>query len=81
MVRTGGLTYACNPNEKIGARISDMRVAGKALDAGKRYKVAGWAPVSEGATGTPIWDVVEGWLKQKKIVPARAPNRPRLVGQ
>jgi len=80
MVRTGGLTYTCNPQAKIGQRIGDLRIDGKPLDASKRYKVAGWAPVAEGASGTPIWDVMEGWLKHKKTVGARTPNRPRLIG-
>jgi len=27
------------------------------VEADKSYKVAGWAPVAEGASGAPIWDV------------------------
>ena len=51
MVRVGGMTYACDPQAKIGQRISDMRLGGRPMDAGTRYKVAGWAPVAEGAAG------------------------------
>jgi len=80
MARTGGLTYACSPHEKMGNRISDLRIAGKPVDASKSYKVAGWAPVAEGASGTPIWEVVETWLKHEKTVIPRPPNRPRLIG-
>jgi len=80
MVRVGGLSYTCNPNAKAGSRISDMRVGGKPLDAGKKYKVAGWAPVGEGATGEPIWDVVGKWLRDKKVVTPRKLNQPKLVG-
>ena len=81
MVRVGGLTYACAPKEKIGRRISDLRLQGKPLDAAKRYKVAGWAPVAEGAAGgEPVWDVVERYLKGHKTIPALTPNVPRLVG-
>ena len=29
------------------------------------YKVAGWAPVAEGASGEPIWDVVARYLRAK----------------
>jgi sulfur-oxidizing protein SoxB len=78
MVRVGGLTYTCNPQAKMGQRIGDLRMNGKPLDASKRYKVAGWAPVAEGASGTPIWEVVEGWLRHKKTVGARKPKRPSL---
>jgi S-sulfosulfanyl-L-cysteine sulfohydrolase len=80
MVRVGGMTYAIAPHHKIGARISDMRIGGKPIEAGRRYKVAGWAPVAEGASGEPIWEVVARALRTKKIVPPLQVNRPRLVG-
>ena len=84
MVRVGGMTYACNPLAIAGARISDMRIRDKPMDAGKRYKLAGWAPVAEGGgmgnTGEPAWDVVEHYLKDKKTIAPRTPNVPRLIG-
>ena len=80
MVRVGGMTYAINPKAKIGSRIEDMRLAGKPLDSAKLYKVAGWAPVAEGAEGEPVWDVVGGWLRSHKTVKARKLNAPRLIG-
>jgi sulfur-oxidizing protein SoxB len=80
MVRVGGLTYACDPRAKMGQRISDLRLAGLPLEADKRYRVAGWAPVAEGATGEPVWDVVERWLREHKVVSPRQPNLPRLIG-
>ncbi len=85
MVRVGGLTYTCTPGEKMGARISDMRLGGKPLEAGKTYRVAGWAPVAEEASRAghkPVWDVVEQWLKAQQggRVKARRINTPKLVG-
>ena len=83
MVRVGGLTYACAPNEKMGSRIQDMRLGGVPIEANKKYKVAGWAPVAEEAKSAGnkmIWDVMEGWLKSKKSIPARKINQPRLIG-
>lgn len=85
MVRVGGLSYTCNPTRSMGSRISDMRLHGKPLTAGKNYKVAGWAPVAEAARtapGTePVWDVVESWLAaQGGRVKPRTLNTPRLVG-
>jgi sulfur-oxidizing protein SoxB len=80
MVRVGGLTYACNPQAAMGARISDMRLAGKPIEAGKRYKVAGWAPVAEGATGEPIWEVAARYLRAKRRIAPLEPNVPRLTG-
>jgi sulfur-oxidizing protein SoxB len=80
MVRVGGMTYAIEPNAAMGSRISDMRLNGKLIEAGKTYKVAGWAPVAQGAQGEPVWDVVAQWLKAHKTVTPRTLNTPRLIG-
>ena len=80
MVRVGGMTYACEPGATIGSRISDLRIREKPIEAGKRYKVAGWAPVAEGAAGEPVWDLVERYLKDRGTIAARKPNIPRLIG-
>jgi sulfur-oxidizing protein SoxB len=80
MVRVGGMTYACNPKAAMGARISDMRLRGQPIEAGKRYKVAGWAPVAEGATGEPIWEVAARYLRAKRAIAPLQPNLPRLTG-
>ena len=80
MVRVGGLTYSCDPRAAMGKRIDDMRIGGQLIEAGKRYKVAGWAPVNPGAIGEPVWEVVENYLKQVKTVKPRRPNLPRLIG-
>lgn len=84
MVRVGGMRYACDPNAAIGSRIRDMRLidqhGGQPIEANKTYKVAGWAPVAEGASGEPIWEVVAKWLRDKKTVAPRRLNAPRLIG-
>ncbi len=80
MVRIGGLKYACAPNATMGNRIQDMRLRGKPIEPGKKYKVAGWAPVAEGASGEPIWEVVARYLRAKKTVGPLVLNEPRLVG-
>ena len=80
MVRTGGLEYVCTPRASAGSRISGMRLNGKPVDADKTYKVAGWAPVAEGVQGQPIWDVVETYLKDVKVVKPPRLNTPRLLG-
>jgi sulfur-oxidizing protein SoxB len=80
MVRVGGMTYACDPNATIGNRIQDMRLNGKPLEADRKYKVAGWAPVGENASGEPIWEVVARWLRDKKTVTPRQLNMPKLIG-
>ena len=85
MVRVGGLQYTLTPGATMGARISDLRLAGRPIDAAKSYKVAGWAPVAEAASQAghpPVWDLVEAWLKGQRggRVQPRSLNTPRLVG-
>jgi sulfur-oxidizing protein SoxB len=80
MVRVGGMQYSCSPEAKMGNRITDMRLNGKIVEAGKKYKVAGWAPVAEGAKGEPVWDVVARYLRDKKTITPRKLNQPNLVG-
>lgn len=85
MVRVGGLTYRCTPEAKMGARIDEMRLNGRPIEADKAYKVAGWAPVAEEAAkaGTPpVWELVEQWLRAQPggKVAARRINEPALVG-
>jgi sulfur-oxidizing protein SoxB len=84
MVRVGGLEYSIAPGEKMGSRISNMRLKGKPVEAGKRYQVAGWAPVGEDAAkagNKPAWELVETWLKdQKGRVKPRRINVPSLAG-
>jgi sulfur-oxidizing protein SoxB len=84
MVRVGGLQYSCNPGAAMGKRIDNLQLQGRALESGKKYKVAGWAPVAEEARNQGnkmVWDVVEIWLKtQGGKVPARKLNTPALLG-
>ncbi|MBA3596552.1 MAG: thiosulfohydrolase SoxB [Methylibium sp.] len=85
MVRVGGLAYTCTPGGQMGGRITDMRLAGKPIEADRKYKVAGWAPVAEEARDAPgakpVWEVVETWLQgQGGRVKARSLNTPKLVG-
>jgi sulfur-oxidizing protein SoxB len=80
MVRVGGMTYACEPRARIGARISDMRIGNKPLEARKRYKVAGWASVGEDVKGEPVWQVVARYLGAQKTIRPLDPMLPRLIG-
>ncbi len=84
MVRVGGLQYTCTPGAGMGRRIDDLRLNGRPIEAGKKYTVAGWAPVAEEArtAGHPqVWDVVETWLKSGdgRLAPRKL-NLPRLEG-
>jgi S-sulfosulfanyl-L-cysteine sulfohydrolase len=57
-----------------------MTVRGRPVEANKRYKIASWAPVTEGAAGEPIWNLVARYLRDKKTLESPRLNRPELVG-
>jgi sulfur-oxidizing protein SoxB len=66
MVRVGGMAYTCAPAEGVGHRISDLKLDnGRSIEAGKSYKVAGWASVNE-QKGAPVWDVFAKHLRVAK---------------
>jgi S-sulfosulfanyl-L-cysteine sulfohydrolase len=66
MVRVAGMTYTCMPAEPAGRRISGLKLeGGRALEARKTYKVAGWASVNE-QNGKPIWEVLAKHLASGK---------------
>src|SRR3979490_1605281 len=66
MVRVGGMAYTCTPAESAGRRISELKLDnGRSLEAGKSYRVAGWASVNE-QSGAPVWDVLAKHLRSPK---------------
>jgi S-sulfosulfanyl-L-cysteine sulfohydrolase len=89
MVRVGGISYTCTPAESVGQRISDLKLGnGRAVEAGKSYKVAGWASVNE-QQGTPVWDVLARHLRSPKAPDGRGggitlrgiDDNPGIAGQ
>ncbi|GAB1716995.1 MAG: sulfate thiol esterase SoxB [Nitrobacter sp.] len=65
MVRVGGLSYTCTPASSVGHRISELKLEnGRPLEAGKSYKVAGWASVNK-QDGAPVWDVFAKHLHKR----------------
>jgi sulfur-oxidizing protein SoxB len=83
MVRTGGLTYTCEPMARAGHRISNLRIGGTPISASHMYRVASWAPVSQearAAGGEAMWDVVARYLRDRRTVRPLQPNVPVLRG-
>ena len=79
MVRIGGMSYRCAPNETTGKRISEMKLGGVALDPAKSYKVAGWASVNE-QKGAPVWETVANYLRDAKPKPKSTNSQVTIVG-
>jgi sulfur-oxidizing protein SoxB len=89
MVRVGGFTYTCTPAESVGRRISELKLDnGRRLEAGKSYKVAGWASINP-QQGAPVWDVLAKHLASGKKPDQRGAgvtlkgvdNNPGIAGQ
>jgi sulfur-oxidizing protein SoxB len=76
MVRVGGLTYAIDPGQEMGRRLTDIQVGGRPLDPARRYRAAGWASMGE-ADGPPAFEVVAEYLRAQKRV--RLDPRPRVT--
>ena len=80
MVRLGGMDYVCDPLGVFGKRISNMTLDnGKAIEAKKVYKVAGWATVGSRSDGDDIWDIVAHHLRDQQEVKISKLNTPALV--
>jgi sulfur-oxidizing protein SoxB len=80
MVRVGGFDYVCSPTERSGRRISELTLDdGRPLEAGKTYRVAGWASVNP-QSGKPVWEVVANYLRGEKIISIKRLNRVKLRG-
>jgi sulfur-oxidizing protein SoxB len=81
MVRSGGLQYRCDPLAAMGERISGLTLSdGKAIEAGKSYRVAGWATVGAQSPGAPVWEVVADYLRDRKTVRVDRVESPVLKG-
>jgi sulfur-oxidizing protein SoxB len=89
MVRVGGMAYTCTPAESVGRRISELKLDnGRALAAGKSYRVAGWASVNP-QQGMPVWDVLAKYLRAGKAPEPRGAgvtlkgvdDNPGIAGQ
>jgi sulfur-oxidizing protein SoxB len=83
MVRVGGLDYAIDPRAPQGRRITRMTLRGRPVEADRKYKVAGWAPVAEesrAAGGEPIWDLVARYLRSRRTVKPAKLEIPEVQG-
>ena len=80
MVRIGGMDYACAPANAAGQRLSDLTLDdGRALEANRSYRVAGWASVNP-QDGKPVAEVFASHLRREKTAKPRKLNQVALKG-
>jgi len=82
MVRVGGMGYTCAPKEVMGSRISDMTLlrTGEPIDPNKSYVVAGWASVNEDVEGPAIYDLMENYITDQKVITMQKNEAVKVVG-
>ena len=81
MVRVGGMGYKININKSQGNRISEMTMlkTGDRIVPEKKYKVGGWASVNENTEGPPVWELVEKYIRRKKIIQIEKNNSVKVI--
>ena len=82
MVRVGGMGYKIEIGKPQGRRLSEMTIlkTGQRLEPTKKYKVGGWASVNENTEGPPVWDLVESYIKRKKVIELDPNNSVQVIG-
>ena len=81
MVRVGGMGYKIDINKSQGNRISEMTMlkTGDRIEPEKKYKVGGWASVNENTEGPPVWELVENYIRRKKIIQIEKNNSVKVI--
>ena len=81
MVRVGGMGYKIKIGKPQGERLSEMTIlkTGQRLEPTKKYKVGGWASVNENTEGPPVWDLVESYIKRKKVIELDPNNSVKVI--
>ena len=81
MVRVGGMGYIIDINKSQGNRISEMTMlkTGDRIEPEKKYKVGGWASVNENTEGPPVWELVEKYIRRKKIIQIEKNNSVKVI--
>ena len=82
MVRVGGLTYTCYPKKKIGERISNLRITSsdEPLISSKKYVVGGWGSVNPDVEGPAIYNLLEKYITEKKIIKPKNSKPVKVLG-
>ena len=82
MVRVGGLSYSCNPKNKIGNRINNLRIISSdiPLESNQKYVVGGWGSVNKNVKGPAIYNLLENFISEKKVIKASRRETVKIVG-
>ena len=59
--------------------IRDRLTTGDKIEPEKSYKVGGWASVNENTEGPPVWELVEKYIRRKKIIQIEKNNSVNVI--
>ena len=82
MVRVGGLSYTCRPKSTMGKRISNLAIlsSGDKIEPSKKYVVGGWGSINPDVEGPAIFDLLENYTSEKKIIKPNYENTIEIKG-
>ena len=82
MVRVGGLSYTCRPKNPMGKRISDLTIlpTGDKIEPSKKYVVGGWGSINSDVQGPAIFDMLENYISEKRLVKPNYENTVKIMG-
>ena len=66
----------------MGNRISDLRIisSDKLLESNKNYIVGGWGSVNQNVKGPPVYNLLENYISEKKIIKNSNTEAVKIVG-
>ena len=82
MVRVGGMSYTCRPKNPMGKRIGDLTIlaTGNKIEPSKKYVVGGWGSINSDVQGPAIFDMLENYISEKKLVKSNYENTVKIMG-
>ena len=82
MVRVGGMSYTCRPKNPMGKRIGDLTIlpTGDKIEPSKKYVVGGWGSINSDVQGPAIFDMLENYISEKKLVIPNYENTVKIMG-
>ena len=82
MVRVGGMSYTCRPKNPMGKRIGDLTIlaTGNKIEPSKKYVVGGWGSINSDVQGPAIFDMLENYISEKKLVKPNYENTVKIMG-
>jgi len=82
MVRVGGMSYTCRPKNPMGKRIGDLTIlpTGDKIEPSKKYVVGGWGSINSDVQGPAIFDMLENYISEKKLVKSNYENTVKIMG-